>query len=66
MNNTYRTCGKVKRKIDNLLAENAKLQASLGTDSTIEDFRVVEEKTNYLMSCIKEVDPKFHDLINLS
>tara|TARA_B110000977_G_scaffold113802_1_gene147249 strand:+ start:8851 stop:9051 length:201 start_codon:yes stop_codon:yes gene_type:complete len=66
MNDNYYNCDIAKKKIDTLLHENAKLRASLGTDSTIEDNRVVDEKINYLMSCIKEIDPKFHDLINLS
>ena len=66
MQSTYHSCEVTRGMIDKLLSLNASLQATLGTDSTREDRQIVKSKTEKLMNEIKEIDPSFHDIINLN
>lgn len=61
---TYKNCAKKRIAIDKLLAYNASLQASLGTDSTEEDKLIVQSETHKLMLEIKEIDEEFYEYIN--
>lgn len=60
----YKTCAKIKIKIDDLLRRNSQLQANLGTESTDEEKEFVLKETEVLMIEIKYLDSEFHKLVN--
>jgi len=62
---SYKTCEESRVKIDELLRLNASLQANLGSESTPEEHLSVENKTEELMLKIKQIDPDFHDIVNI-
>jgi len=66
METGYNSCQSTRLEIDKLLSLNASLQASLGIDSTDQERLIVKSKTEELMNKIKEIDPEFHNIINLN
>lgn len=62
----YKTCAKIKIKIDDLLKRNSQLQANLGIESTSEEKEFVLKETEALMIEIKSLDSEFHKLVNPS
>ena len=62
----YKTCAKIKIKIDDLLKRNSQLQANLGIESTSEEREFVLKETEALMIEIKSLDSEFHKLVNPS
>lgn len=59
----YYTDNNIRQEIDKLLKENAKLEASLGQDSTTNEFVEVKIKQNSLFSLIKNLDIDFYNTI---
>ena len=66
METNYNSCQSTRLEIDKLLRLNSALQASLGTDSTDQERLIIKSKTEELMNKIKEIDPEFHNIINLN
>ena len=66
METNYNSCQSTRLEIDKLLRVNSALQASLGTDSTDQERLIIKSKTEELMNKIKEIDPEFHNIINLN
>ena len=62
----YKTCAKIKIKINDLLKRNSQLQANLGIESTDEEKEFVLKETEVLMIEIKSLDSEFHKLVNPS
>jgi len=66
METNYNSCQSTRLEIDKLLRLNSALQASLGTDSTDQERLIIKSKTEELMNKIKEIDPEFHNIINVN
>ena len=56
----YYTDSEAKAAIDELLQQNATIQANLGTDSTTEEREEAKRKWMELAKQIREIDPKFY------
>lgn len=59
----YYTTIRVRNAIDNLLAENAALEASLGKDSTKKELMKIKVKQDRLFGRIKKLDEEFYKII---
>ena len=60
MNYYYYQDAEVRAQIDELLQQNATIQANLGTDSTTEERDEAKRKWMELAKQIREIDPKFY------
>jgi len=60
MNYYYYQDAEVREQIDELLQQNATIQANLGTDSTTEEREEAKRKWMELAKKIREIDPKFY------
>jgi len=60
MNYYYHQDAEVREQIDELLRQNATIQANLGTDSTPEEREEAKRKWMELAKKIREIDPKFY------
>jgi antitoxin component of MazEF toxin-antitoxin module len=60
MNYYYYQDAEVREQIDELLQQNATIQANLGTDSTTEEREEAKRKWMELAKQIREIDPKFY------
>lgn len=56
----YYTEEDIKEKIDDLLRQNASIQANLGTDSTDEERKTANKKWMEIAAKIKTLDIKFY------
>ena len=56
----YYTEEDIKEKIDDLLRQNASIQANLGTDSTDEERKEADNKWKVIAAKIKTLDIKFY------
>lgn len=56
----YYTEEDIKEKIDDLLRENASIQANLGIDSTDEERKTANDKWMEIAAKIKNLDIKFY------
>ena len=59
----YYTNEKAREEIDALLKENARLEATLGKDSTPEEKEKVRRKQSKLFRFIKEIDQEFYERV---
>ena len=59
----YHTHDVTRLKIDDLLRQNARLESSMGTDSTKEEKKEIKAEQKVLMSKIKERDVEFWAVI---
>jgi hypothetical protein len=53
----------VRAKIDKELAAMASLEATLGLDSTVSEFKAVKKKHKEHLKVIKDLDKEFYDSI---
>lgn len=60
MNYYYYQDAEVRAQIDELLRQNATIQANLGTDSTAEERAEAKRQWMELAKKINEIDPKFY------
>ena len=60
MNYYYYQDAEVREQIDELLQQNATIQANLGTESTGEEREEAKRKWMELAKQIREIDPKFY------
>jgi hypothetical protein len=60
MNYYYYQDAEVREQIDELLQQNATIQANLGTDSTAEEREEAKRQWMELAKQIREIDPKFY------
>ena len=60
MNYYYYKDAEVREQIDELLQQNATIQANLGIDSTAEEREEAKRKWMELAKQIREIDPKFY------
>jgi hypothetical protein len=60
MNYYYYQDAEVREQIDELLQQNATIQANLGTESTTEEREEAKRKWMELAKQIREIDPKFY------
>ena len=60
MNYYYHQDAEVREQIDELLQQNATIQANLGEDSTAEEREEAKRKWMELAKQIREIDPKFY------
>jgi len=60
MNYYYHQDAEVREQIDELLQQNATIQANLGEDSTAEEREEAKRKWMELAKKIREIDPKFY------
>jgi len=60
MNYYYYQDAEVRKQIDELLQQNAKIQANLGIESTTEEREEAKRKWMELAKQIREIDPKFY------
>jgi len=60
MNYYYYQDAEVREQIDELLQQNATIQANLGIDSTAEEREEAKRKWMELAKQIREIDPKFY------
>jgi low affinity Fe/Cu permease len=60
MNYYYYQDAEVREQIDELLQQNATIQANLGIDSTTEEREEAKRKWMELAKQIREIDPKFY------
>lgn len=60
MNYYYYQDAEVREQIDELLQQNATIQANLGTESTSEEREEAKRKWMELAKQIREIDPKFY------
>lgn len=60
MNYYYYQDAEVREQIDELLQQNATIQANLGTDSTTEEREEAKRQWMELAKQIREIDPKFY------
>ena len=60
MNYYYYQDEAVRKQIDELLQQNAKIQANLGIESTTEEREEAKRKWMELAKQIREIDPKFY------
>jgi hypothetical protein len=56
----YYQDAEVREQIDELLQQNATIQANLGTESTAEEREEAKRKWMELAKQIREIDPKFY------
>ena len=56
----YYQDAEVREQIDELLQQNATIQANLGIDSTAEEREEAKRKWMELAKQIREIDPKFY------
>lgn len=59
----YQEDPEVKKEIDVLLKELARLTSNLGIDSTTGEIEVYKVKEEVLFEKIKIIDPEYHKLI---
>jgi len=59
----YKTNEKARTEIDNLLKKIAKIEASLGKDSTKKEFTQAKAKQNKLLLSIKSIDSEMYDIL---
>ena len=60
MNYYYYQDAEVRAQIDELLQQNATIQANLGTESTTEERDEAKRQWMELAKQIREIDPKFY------
>jgi len=60
MNYYYYQDAEVRAQIDELLEQNATIQANLGTDSTAKERAEAKRQWMELAKKINEIDPKFY------
>ena len=60
MDTPYYTDPNARQKIDELLHENAVIQANLGTESTAEERAEAKRQWMELAKKINDIDPKFY------
>ena len=60
MNYYYYQDAEVREQIDELLQQNATIQANLGIESTSEEREEAKRKWMELAKQIREIDPKFY------
>ena len=60
MNYYYYQDAEVREQIDELLQQNATIQANLGIESTAEEREEAKRKWMELAKQIREIDPKFY------
>ena len=60
MNYYYYQDAEVREQIDELLQQNATIQANLGTESTAEEREETKRQWMELAKQIREIDPKFY------
>ena len=60
MNYYYYQDAEVRAQIDELLQQNATIQANLGIESTAEEREEAKRKWMELAKQIREIDPKFY------
>jgi low affinity Fe/Cu permease len=60
MNYYYYQDAEVREQIDELLQQNATIQANLGTESTTEEREEAKRQWMELAKQIREIDPKFY------
>jgi len=60
MNYNYYQDAEVREQIDELLRQNATIQANLGTDSTPEERVEAKRQWMELAKKISDIDPKFY------
>lgn len=60
MNYYYYQDAEVREQIDELLQQNATIQANLGIESTTEEREEAKRKWMELAKQIREIDPKFY------